>query len=237
MAGLSGLGEKKDAAEVERPGTHDGVVKSAFAMVLSRPAGGGPPLFPVSLGTRLSIRGEAKGFFEVGLEGERTGWVAKRGIARKPEAVPGAGLLRGLVRAARLFLGASYLWGGRSMPLPWSRGPVMGVDCSGLINLVFRACHMDIPRDAQDQRARAAAITPEELQPGDLIFLSREGESDAINHVMLSLGGDRFIEALQTGDVVRIRSFRERFGLDLKVLGRAGLTVQNRKLSFGRITP
>ena len=123
------------------------------------------------------------------------------------------------------------------MPLPWSRGPVMGVDCSGLVNLVFRACHIDIPRDAHDQWATAAAVAPEELQPGDLIFQSREGKADAIDHVMLSLGGDRFIEAPQTGDVVRIRSFRERFGLDLEGLGQTAFTVQNRRLCFGRITP
>ena len=235
--GYPGWVRKKDAAEMENPVPHDGVVKSAFALVRPKPVDAGPPLFPVSLGPRLSIKGEAKGFFEIGLEGEKTGWVAKKEIARKPEALPRAGLSGDLVRAARLFLGAAYLWGGRSMPLPWSRGPVMGVDCSGLTNLVFRACHMDIPRDAHDQWAKAAAIAPEELGPGDLIFLSREGQADAINHVMLSLGSDRFIEAQQTGDVVRIRSFRERFGLDLEGLGQAAFTVQKRKLCFGRITP
>ena len=152
------------------------------------------------------------------MDGRHIGWVPKRDIARTADGPPVRERAADLVRTARLFLGAAYLWGGRSMPMPWSRGPVMGVDCSGLINLVFRALHLDLPRDAHDQWMTATAVAAQALRPGDLIFLSRPGEAGSVNHVMLSLGGEQFIEAAETGDIVRIRTFSQMFGLGLRAL-------------------
>lgn len=119
--------------------------------------------------------------------------------------------------------------------MPWSRGPVMGVDCSGLTNLVFRALHLELPRDAHDQWMTATAVAPQALGPGDLIFLSRQGEAGSVDHVMLSLGGEQFIEAAETGDIVRIATFSRKFGFGLRALEEKDLTVRDRKIYFGRI--
>lgn len=66
------------------------------------------------------------------------------------------------VAAARLFLGAPYLWGGNS---------AAGIDCSGLVQAAFRACGRDCPADSDLQRAMPGAEVPPGAEaPGDLIF-------------------------------------------------------------------
>jgi cell wall-associated NlpC family hydrolase len=111
----------------------------------------------------------------------------------------------------------------------------MGVDCSGLVNLVFRANDIDVPRDAHEQWLVSRAVDAGSLDAGDLIFLSREGDMGFVNHVMLSFGGEQFIEASQTGDIVRISTFTEKFGLDLGRLRQQDFLVNKKKLYFGRI--
>jgi len=111
----------------------------------------------------------------------------------------------------------------------------MGVDCSGLVSLAFRAAGVELPRDAHDQLRVTTAVRADSLLPGDLVFLSRDGRPDSINHVMLSLGGERFIEAAETGDVVRIRTFRETMGKDLAGLEEKALATNGKRIYFGRI--
>jgi len=115
--------------------------------------------------------------------------------------------------------------------------PITGVDCSGLTNLVFRVNNIDIPRDAQDQWAMAEKITHDRLKQGDLIFISAEGKSNFITHVMLYIGRKRFIEAFETGSTVRIRTFREGFGVDLPDLKKQGFEIDKKRIYFGRVLP
>ncbi|MGD0232746.1 MAG: C40 family peptidase [Syntrophorhabdales bacterium] len=231
--GYPGWVRRKDVSLVEGPAPYDGVVRSAFTFVRSAPSADGPPVFPVSLGTRLSFVGESADFFEIALDGQKAGWVPKKEIAPK---TTGGDTQQELLRVARLFLGAPYHWGGRSMPMPWPGHIAMGVDCSGLVNLVFRALHVDVPRDAHDQWVSSSPLAARDLRPGDLIFLSCDGAAGPINHVMLSVGGEAFIEAAETGDTVREKTFSEKFGLDRGGLEKARFTVKDRRLCFGRIT-
>jgi hypothetical protein len=66
-----------------------------------------------------------------------------------------------------------------------------------------------IPRVAEDQ-FNAAGATPvdrDELEPGDLVFF-KDG-SGYVHHVGMSLGGDKFVNAPHTGDVVKVSSLDE----------------------------
>ncbi len=233
--GLPGWVRKRDVAEVGHWQEYNGLVRGASTIVTAGPSRNAPRLFPLSLATRLHLTGEAtKSFFEIDLPHHKAGWVPKKDVARQDPA-DAAGTGQEIVAVARLFLGVPYLWGGRSMPLAWTRGPLAGVDCSGLMSLVFRANGIDVPRDAHEQWVRATRIERKNLRPGDLIFLTRQGDGAIINHVMLFSGGEQFIEATQTGDIVRARTFADKFGLDLERIAQQDFSVSGRKIYFGRI--
>ena len=134
-----------------------------------------------------------------------------------------------IVREAKLFLGIPYLWGGRSI--------TTGVDCSGLVNLAYRASGVDIARDAHEQWMTSRPLRADELKPADLIFLSRKDNFTSIVHVMLFLGGEDFIEGPGTGQKVRTCNFKEKFGLSLSELKERNYIAAGQKIYFGRILP
>lgn len=84
------------------------------------------------------------------------------------------------VAQALRFLGAPYLWGGRS---------IRGIDCSGLVQIAHLACGRALPRDADMQAALAGAPLAEDapLARGDLVFWR--------GHVALMIDGERLIHA------------------------------------------
>jgi cell wall-associated NlpC family hydrolase len=66
------------------------------------------------------------------------------------------------VAEAFRFLGIPYLWGGRSH---------LGLDCTGLIQLVLNACNYKAPRDSDLQEKHLGRpVDREDVQGGDLVF-------------------------------------------------------------------
>ncbi len=67
-----------------------------------------------------------------------------------------------VVAVAERFLGAPYLWGGKTM---------LGLDCSGLVQVALSACGISCPRDSDMQEAAlGVAVDASDPQRGDLVF-------------------------------------------------------------------
>ena len=100
-----------------------------------------------------------------------------------------------IVRTAESMIGAPYREGGA---LP------DGFDCSGLVQYVFARHGVAVPRDVRRQAAAGAPVDRGDIAPGDLVFFATSGSGPT--HVGIAAGGDRFIHAPKSGDVVRVES-------------------------------
>lgn len=97
-------------------------------------------------------------------------------------------------------LGDDYVWG----------GTVPGAfDCSGLVQYSYKqALGLSIPRTSYYQCMIGDDVDFSDLHMGDLLFFAdSEGE---VGHVAMYLAEGCFIEAPQTGDVVKVTSFTEK---------------------------
>jgi len=101
------------------------------------------------------------------------GWVFARHLA------PVGAFEADHAAVAERYVGAPYIWGGRSS---------LGLDCSGLVQLAMQAAGRACPRDTDQQLAAFADPTDRQaLARGDLVFWK--------GHVGIMLDHDRMIHA------------------------------------------
>jgi len=124
-----------------------------------------------------------------------------------PMALP-SGPGDGAAALALELLGVPYVWAGAS--------PQVGFDCSGLVMYVYARLGISLSHFSGAQWNEGTRIPDNRLQPGDLVFFDpgRLGPG----HVGIYLGGDRFVHAPHTGDVVKVSSLREA-GYGLRYVG------------------
>lgn len=90
-----------------------------------------------------------------------------------------------LIQFARQFLGAPYLWGGKTP---------FGVDCSGFIQSIYKVYGIALPRDAYQQAEKGKLVDfHDDAQAGDLAFF--ENEEGKIIHVGMILKPGKIIHA------------------------------------------
>ncbi|MBB63825.1 MAG: hypothetical protein CMO81_02055 [Waddliaceae bacterium] len=109
------------------------------------------------------------------------------------------------------FMGTPYHWGGLSSYYAGSR-PLTGVDCSGLVHLLYRGMGIEVPRDAHDQYLFCHLIDLKDLAVGDLCFMQPEGK-ERVDHVMIYLGDGRVMESTMEVNSVRICDLEHRLSV------------------------
>lgn len=111
-----------------------------------------PERMMLSFGSLLVVTGSSEKFLET-----PDGYVPRCHVWET------VGLFKDPVSVAELHLGAPYLWGGDS---------VLGIDCSGLVQIACRACGFSCPGDSDMQEAELGVHLPADdpLQRGDLLF-------------------------------------------------------------------
>jgi cell wall-associated NlpC family hydrolase len=100
-----------------------------------------------------------------------------------------------VARIAHRYLGAPYAYGGATPS---------GFDCSGFVMFVYSKIGIDLPHHAASQYGYGRAVEYPELKAGDLVFFY------GLGHVGLYVGKGLFIDAPQSGDVVRKKPLAER---------------------------
>ncbi|GHU94623.1 hydrolase Nlp/P60 [Bacteroidia bacterium] len=100
------------------------------------------------------------------------------------KALP-AKITDGILHCANDLLNTPYLWGGRT---------ALGIDCSGLVQMVFRLNKIALPRDANRQVKHGTTVDFNTFAKAcDLAFFGND--ADSITHVGLVLSEDKIMHA------------------------------------------
>ena len=90
-----------------------------------------------------------------------------------------------IVKTSYMYLGAPYLWGGKTP---------FGIDCSGFTQMVYKLNGYKLLRDASQQATQGEALSfIEESEPGDLAFF--DNEEGSIIHVGIIMENNYIIHA------------------------------------------
>lgn len=103
-----------------------------------------------------------------------------------------------IVREAMRYLNVPYKYGGNSMN---------GIDCSALVQKVYAAFGIRLPRRASEQCAYGFPVEFSQLQPGDRIYFA--GRDGQVNHCGIYIGDGKFIHASGRHGKVTISSLYE----------------------------
>lgn len=144
------------------------------------------------LGARLAARRDGTLETADGRRGQLVGGMVRPDAEARAEAR----LVAPTEWALRWFGGAPYAWGGRT---EW------GCDCSGMVQAVFAARDVGLPRDSDQQLGAGLEVrldaTGRGYEAGDLLFFAEQGR---VAHVAIWAGAGRIVHsALSRGGVAR----------------------------------
>jgi cell wall-associated NlpC family hydrolase len=77
-----------------------------------------------------------------------------------------------------------------------------GFDCSGFVAYVFAQQGLAVPRTVSEQYDAGREISPDAVEPGDLVFFSTVARG--ASHVGIAISADEFVHAPSSKGVVRV---------------------------------
>lgn len=125
------------------------------------------------------------------------------------------GLRSAIVDRAQQYLGLPYIWGGTDLS--------KGVDCSGLVQSVYKQFGIQLPRVSRDQSMAGVRTSISKLLPGDLVAFSPDLSNASVNHIAIYMGNGMILESPQKGGHVQIKAlpkYASVFGVHLPNLDR-----------------
>jgi len=143
-------------------------------------------------GAPLGIVSEKGSWYGVLMIDMSTGWVHKSDVklldynivADKRTFASGGAQGQQIVQASLKYVGVPYVWGGNT----WS-----GLDCSGFVKTVYDNFGISLPRVSREQASVGAAVSWEDLQPGDRLYFACRGPE--IDHTGIYMGNGLFIHS------------------------------------------
>lgn len=161
----------------------------------SGPSSQSSKLASIPGGTVLALQESSGGWYKVTYNGT-TGYVSSEYVVSTTEAVgtvapaaPAANSVgASIVALAKQYIGCPYVYG--------ANGP-RAFDCSGFTSYIYRQMGISIPRGATGQYRSGTPVSSENLQIGDLVFISDPAYTMGypVSHVGIYVGGGQFIHA------------------------------------------
>jgi|GEM_PF-764683 len=236
---------KSQAIPVESFPSYNISVTAPWTNIYKKPDRMSKVFTKVCAGTKLKgvRRSDDKQWIFIKLPNQKIGAIRsedvciKRAKEIKPERKMDS-LRNSIVQIAKNFLGTPYCFGGRSV---YSKDKpvkkILGVDCSGLVNISYSANGLAIPRTSHAQFLKSSKIKSDvvsHLKPADLIFSASKKNPQKINHVMMYAGNNQIIEATSMSGNVRIINASKRLGKSIDSI-KYGHVTRNTVYYFGSI--
>ena len=171
------------------------LVAVPLAEIRDAPDPSGRCVDTLPVGSPVAVRGAPRrGWLPVRVR-DGVAWIAAADTAAESDLPSRPPSADDLLATARTFLGAPYLWGGTTSA---------GIDCSGLVQQVYRLNGVALDRDADQQSLEGRPV--DLPAPGDLLFFGAE----RVTHVAIAAGGRSFIHAPMRGGAVEVGSLDSR---------------------------
>jgi len=147
--------------------------------------------------------------------------ILEKPAEEQPQPKPDAGLPAApakiydiLDRSIRTFIGAPYVWGGRTR---------RGTDCSGFVQTVFAEAGIDLPRTSSKQWQSGRKVARENLRKGDLVFFVTNARRVSHVGIVTDPAKDLFAHASSSRGVVisdlKSRYYNARYAGARRVIG------------------
>ncbi|RYD99448.1 MAG: hydrolase [Sphingobacteriales bacterium] len=148
-----------------------------------------------------------------GIKSNQFYWLSEAATYKGSKLTPGKhSATDWALQCSKAYLGTPYLWGGRSL---------LGIDCSGLAQMLYKLHNIRLPRNAAAQATTGETVGfLQEAQCGDLAFF--DDDEGNIIHVGILLDSQQVLHASQKSGTVVIDAIDQGGIISKKLRKRTG---------------